>query len=356
MLPVVPPTQKPTPEFGRKRSLSVGSKAAAIAALSAFFAILIVISPASPPSKKQGPEVKASNAAKPSAGGPVASDYSDHHISDGKSRGPASQGMSTDALPPAEGRAGTHMQPNIPLIRDLASELERKQNASGGGQVATIAASLIVSMIPVIGGQASYIVDKIGTHLSEPDLTAIVLELSRAITAISPAIEGMGSFEEKLSSITEILRTHEEILNKARPLVEAAASTLDTHELNNNGGLQQVINSTFRNLQLVSTTRGGGTSVFDGINHEGPARFDVEPGSKSTTSNSAFVGRAPGVSTLSVYGRTPVTNHGVTVEHGVTRNGGTSATRITATNRGAGAIGISVAPGSVEFGKKPDEE
>lgn len=198
---------------------------------------------------------------------------------------------------------------NLNRAREIADELQKSKRWREQGGLAVGVGAAILAAIPVVGGTASVIADKVGSALLDAGLADKVAELGALVAALEPSISGIGELDAQVAQIAATVHANSSLLARLTAIVAALEAPLraqNAFRVETDAATQSFVNVSIANLAVIAEARNGGSNYFFGVHSYGPGvTFNASSGGHQHVQSSTFSGPAGsvGMNKLTLQGR-----------------------------------------------------
>lgn len=204
---------------------------------------------------------------------------------------------------------------------DIAGELEKSEAWKAKGWPVVATASLLLSALPAVGGPLSYLVDKVGTHLLEPNLSDKLIEIANLVAALEPDIMRVSSREERFEDLAATVTTNASLLARLESLLALLNSGIQepTLRISTTAATQLFSEIAIDRMKVVAEAHMGGLNYFKGVHTRGNGvHFIATGGARQVVERSTFSGPTGsiGMNNLSLQGNVRTSGNGVSLGPG----------------------------------------
>jgi hypothetical protein len=235
---------------------------------------------------------------------------------------------------------------DIERVRNIEKNLNGDEVFRSFGEYGMTTLAMLVAAIPGMG-PAGVALDKVQQKLFEPDFKNSIIALSQELASIAPQLDSVG---ERMAALEAKVALDGSFEARFRTLLEdILTESVDTYELDSNGGKTNVANVIINDMKLHSVARSGGTTNIHNVKQTGSAKFETGPGSEQNITGSTFSSRRSGFSAVANF-NTVSMQAGSTVEVAPPdANIGVRVTRVFGPDDEGGAA-MTISPSGVVFG------
>ncbi|WP_430259756.1 hypothetical protein [Neorhizobium sp. IRS_2294] len=234
-------------------------------------------------------------------------------------------------------------------VAEIEAALRRDTALQKYGPAGLTALSMLLSLVPVAGGPASIVTERLRERLMDPQLEKHVALLASLVEEMAPEISAL---DDRVAGVEAALTSSGSAAASMVSMADILAQTvLDPIVIQSVGGSTVFKDNVIRNMHLHSVAERGAASEISNINHEGSAAFHAGDGSKQSISGSVFSGGKRGDYTAKSVVDNAIVHPNTTLEF-APQNARTAVRSTTVFREGEGGAGVTIGPNGIEFGKK----